>query len=141
MRSEKITINLSSVELAQVDYLVEKGLYASRADFIRLAIRKQTEEHKKEIDQFMEPTLWEREAEEDNSGLVVIALGGTHISKEDVQRLLRVGKKAYIRLIGVLTVDKEITLEEIKEVTSVCKVFGKIVAEPEVKAFLQGKSK
>jgi len=57
MRSEKVTINLSAVELAQVDFLVEKGLCANRADFIRMAIRKQTDEHKKEIEQFMEPTV------------------------------------------------------------------------------------
>ncbi|MFN2218230.1 MAG: hypothetical protein ACK2UA_06470, partial [Anaerolineae bacterium] len=35
--TEKITINLSVVDLGQVDLLVEQGLYSSRSDLIRTA--------------------------------------------------------------------------------------------------------
>ena len=43
--SEKITINLSVVDLGQVDLLVEQGFYSSRSDLIRAAIRSQLDAH------------------------------------------------------------------------------------------------
>ena len=43
--TEKITINLSVVDLGQVDLLVEQGLYSSRSDLIRTAIRNQLSTH------------------------------------------------------------------------------------------------
>jgi len=39
--SEKITINLGSVDLGHVDLLVQEGFYSNRTDFIRTAIRNQ----------------------------------------------------------------------------------------------------
>ncbi|NIV38426.1 MAG: CopG family transcriptional regulator, partial [Anaerolineae bacterium] len=43
--TEKITINLSVVDLGHVDLLVEQGLYSSRSDLIRTAIRNQLSTH------------------------------------------------------------------------------------------------
>jgi len=53
--TEKLTINLGVVELAQVDVLVEQGLYSNRSDLIRTAIRKQLETHKKDIEHSLTP--------------------------------------------------------------------------------------
>lgn len=38
--TEKITINLVPVDLGRIDLLVSQGLYASRTDLIRTAIRR-----------------------------------------------------------------------------------------------------
>ena len=35
MEAEKITINLSAVDLGRIDLLAEEGFYSSRTDFIR----------------------------------------------------------------------------------------------------------
>ena len=43
--TEKITINMSVVELGKVDLLVQEGLYSNRTDFIRTAVRNQIENH------------------------------------------------------------------------------------------------
>ena len=137
MKAEKVTINLSTVELAQIDFLVEKGLYASRSDFIRLATRKQTEEHKKEIEQFVDTS--------DESSWVsfgaltdtmIWSLGAAAISQEHVEEVLKAGKKFDIRIIGVLIVKKDVNPEHFKQVLKRCKVFGKIKAEPEIKAII-----
>jgi len=137
MRSEKITVNLSSVELAQVDFLVEKGLYTSRADFIRLAIRKQTEGHQKEIEQFMEPDFGEEVVDKARFGAGFIGLGTCKITKADIAHLLEKNKKIYIRVMGVLTIEKGVTVEDLQKTIHVCKVVGKIIAEPDVKSYLQ----
>jgi Arc/MetJ-type ribon-helix-helix transcriptional regulator len=39
--TEKITINMSTVDLGQIDLLVDQGFYSNRTDFIRTAIRNQ----------------------------------------------------------------------------------------------------
>ena len=138
MKSEKVTINLSAVELAQIDFLVEKGLYASRSDFIRLATRKQTEEHQKEIDQFIDPEAvsgsW--------VGLgaitetLVWSLGVAAIDGEFIKEILDAGKQLDIRVIGLLIVKKDVDSVQFKKVLKRVKVFGKINAEPEIKAII-----
>ena len=45
MDTEKITINLSAVDLGRIDLLAEEGFYSNRTDFIRTAIRKELDAH------------------------------------------------------------------------------------------------
>ena len=39
--TDKVTINLGLVDLAQMDLLVAEGFYTNRTDFVRTAIRNQ----------------------------------------------------------------------------------------------------
>jgi Arc/MetJ-type ribon-helix-helix transcriptional regulator len=48
--TEKITINIGIVDLGRVDLLVQEGFYASRADFVRTAIRNQLEHQRSAVD-------------------------------------------------------------------------------------------
>ena len=138
MKSEKVTINLSAVELAQIDFLVEKGLYVSRSDFIRLATRKQTESHQKEIEQFVDPS-----AQGTFAGVGIITdslawgLGILGIGKEQVEEAFRTGQKINIRAIGVLKIDKDVDPKQFKQVLSRVKISGKVIAEPEIKKIIE----
>ena len=55
--TEKITINLSVVDLGQVDLLVEQGFYSSRSDLIRTAIRSQLNVHADTVRQSAEAII------------------------------------------------------------------------------------
>lgn len=138
MKSEKVTINLSAVELAQIDFLVEKGLYASRSDFIRLATRKQTEGHQKEINQFVDPEAatgsWVSLGAMTDS--LVWTVGAAAIDGDYVQETLKEGNQLDIRVIGVLIVKQDVDPEQFRKVLKRVKVFGKINAEPEIKAII-----
>lgn len=48
--TEKITVNIGIVDLGRVDLLVQEGFYASRADFVRTAIRNQLERQRSAVD-------------------------------------------------------------------------------------------
>ena len=138
MKSEKVTINLSAVELAQIDFLVEKGLYASRSDFIRLATRKQTEVHQKEIEQFVDPanaSSWVGLGALTDT--LVWSVGAAAIGSEHIEEILKAGKQLDIRVIGVLIVKKDVDPIKFRQTLKRCKVFGKIKAEPEVKAIIE----
>ena len=48
--TEKITLNIGSVDLGRVDLMVQEGFYSSRSDFIRTAIRNQLERQQAAVD-------------------------------------------------------------------------------------------
>ena len=48
---EKITINISPVDLGKIDLLVQESLYSNRTDFIRTAIRNLLDRYSLEIQQ------------------------------------------------------------------------------------------
>lgn len=138
IKSEKVTINLGAVELAQIDFLVEKGLYASRSDFIRLAIRKQTEEHQKEIKQFVDPSAQGTFASVGLfTGPFVWGLGLSGIGQEHVEEAFRAGRKISIRVIGILKIDEDVNPEQFRQVLKHVKIFGKVKAEPEIKKIIE----
>lgn len=138
MKSEKVTINLSAVELAQIDFLVDKGLYVNRSDFIRLATRKLTEEHQKEIEKFVDTSdesSWVSFGALTDS--LVWTLGAASISADFIKDVLQADKRLDIRVIGVLIVKKDVDPEQFRQALKRCKVFGKINAEPEIKAIIE----
>ena len=137
MKSEKVTINLSAVELAQIDFLVEKGLYASRSDFIRLATRTQTEKHQKEIGEFVDPTVHGPYVTlEAMTKIYLWCVGATSIDGEFIDEILQAKKKLDIRVIGLLIVQKDVDAGLFRQVLKRCKVFGKVNAEPEIKKII-----
>jgi hypothetical protein len=107
-------------------------LYTNRSDFIRLAIRKQTESHSGEINKFLAPELPETEQRRYFGGLGIFKL-----TKPYVETLITFGAKVHISVVGALTIDKAITREELSQVMAGCKVHGKIFAEGEVKQFFK----
>ena len=132
MKTEKITINLSPTEIGQIDYLVERGLYTNRSDFIRLAVRKQTEAHAGDIDQFLTPVLPKSTAVQYHGGLGIL-----RFSQADMARWLEAGAKLQIRVVGALIISKRITASQIAQTVTSIKVYGKIFAEESVKQALQ----
>ena len=55
---EKVTINMSPVDLGKIDLLVGEGSYSNRTDFIRMAVRNQLEKHNIEIQQSVTRNAW-----------------------------------------------------------------------------------
>jgi Arc/MetJ-type ribon-helix-helix transcriptional regulator len=132
VKTEKTTINLTPTEIGQIDYLVERGLYTNRSDFIRLAIRKQTESHSGDINQFLAPEMPETEQRRYFGGLGIFRLTRVY-----VETLLTFGAKVHINVVGALTIDKAITREQFSQVMAGCRVHGKIFAEEEIKQLIK----
>ena len=134
MKTEKVSVNLSPVELGQIDCLVEHGLFDSRSDFIRTSARKHLENHSSEFEKFLKP----EPADKEDSGIsYAFSLGIIGFSKNEILKYIKSGKKLKIRVIGLLKFSNGITKEEIKQVVLSCKVYGKLVAGNEVKEALR----
>jgi hypothetical protein len=134
-KTEKLTINLTPTEVGQIDYLVERGLYTNRTDFIRFAIRKQTDSHAGDINQFLSPALDEGDRLRYFGGLGIFRLTRAYMDS-----LLTFGARVNIRVVGTLSIEKTITSQELHKVMASCKVYGKIFAEEDIKILLRDKN-
>lgn len=125
--TEKITINMSAVDLGKVDLLVNEGLYSNRTDFIRTAIRSQLEKHTFEIQQSVTR----------HSSVI----GVLSYSRVDLEKRKQKGKKMSFSVIGMLILQNDIPPELAAEVIEEIKVRGIFNANPEVKAALADRIK
>jgi Arc/MetJ-type ribon-helix-helix transcriptional regulator len=117
--TEKITINLSVVDLGHVDLLVEQGLYSSRSDLIRTAIRNQLNTHGEVVQQAVV-----RKA---------LALGVLVYDHRDLEAKLAKGEMLDIRIVGMVVLSKSITPELARQAIRSIHVYGVLRASPEVK--------
>jgi len=125
--TEKITINMSAVDLGKVDLLVNEGMYSNRTDFIRTAIRSQLEKHTFEIQQSVTR----------HSSVI----GVLSYSRADLEKRKQKGKKLSFSVVGLLILQPDIPAELAAEVIEEIKVRGMFQASPEVKAALSDRMK
>jgi Arc/MetJ-type ribon-helix-helix transcriptional regulator len=120
--TEKITINIGSVDLGKIDLLVQEGLYSNRADFIRTGIRGQLDKHEDIVKQ--------------STVRRSMVVGMLVYSASDLEKLRAKGEKLKIRIIGALVLKDDITPELANAVIENISVFGQFHAHPDVKQVL-----
>jgi Arc/MetJ-type ribon-helix-helix transcriptional regulator len=121
-QDEKITINLGCVDLGQIDLLVQEGFYANRTDLIRTAIRNQLAVHGDSV----------RQA----AARKTLSLGVLQVTKADLQALKAAGETLDIRVLGLATIDPDVTPELALATISSLTVLGALHASPAVKTAL-----
>jgi Arc/MetJ-type ribon-helix-helix transcriptional regulator len=121
--TEKITINLGLVDLGQVDLLVQEGFYSNRTDFIRTAIRNQLTTHADDVRQTV--------------ARKTMVLGLEHYSRQDLEAVREAGETLDIRVLGLASIDEDVSPELARETISSLTVLGALRASPAVKSALQ----
>jgi len=117
--TEKITINMSVVDLGQVDLLVEQGFYSSRTDVIRTAIRRQLALHGEEVKQTVARKL--------------LVAGVLSYSRTDLEARQARGEVLDIRVVGLVVLDADIPVELARATIKRLEVHGVLRASPAVK--------
>lgn len=117
--SEKVTINMNVVDLGKVDLLVQEGVYSNRTDFIRTAIRNLLDKHSFEIQQTVS-----------RHSFVIGVLLYNHI---DLEKYRKKNEKMNIKVIGVLSLDKDIPVDLALNVIESLQVRGVFNASQAVK--------
>lgn len=120
--SEKITINMSAVDLGKVDLLVQEGLYSNRTDFIRTAIRNQLDKHTFELQQSVTRHSY--------------VIGALVYDRSDLEKYRRAGNEIELKVIGFLHLADDIPPELALEVIGSVQVRGVFHASEIVKAAL-----
>jgi Arc/MetJ-type ribon-helix-helix transcriptional regulator len=93
--TEKITVNIGIVDLGRVDLLVQEGFYASRADFVRTAIRNQLERQKTAVD-----SITSRKA---------MVIGTMSYTRRELEQKLEDNEMVNIKVIGMFILTDDIT--------------------------------
>lgn len=123
--TEKITINMSVVDLGKVDLLVQEGFYQNRTDFIRAAIRSQLDKH--------EPAV--------QSSIIRNEFGvGVFIcSQSSLEKALEKGERKNYNVVGRLVIQEDVTPELADQAIESIRLIGTMRASSEVKAVLKGR--
>ena len=138
---EKLTINLPPIEIARIDILVEAGYYPSRAEFIRAAVRKTLDAHQDFVGRELDKIASASGEALSDQGLVsrIAGVGVYHLSREAFEQAVEQRKKMAIMVVGILSVDKNVTPEHVDQAVESVRVYGVLRASPKVKAALQRK--
>ena len=125
--TEKITINMSAVDLGKVDLLIQEGLYSNRTDFIRTAIRSQLDKHNLEIQQSVTRNSY--------------VIGVLAYDSSDLEKRKLKGEKIKMTVVGLLHLSDDITPELAREVIESIQVRGIFQASDQVKTALADRIK
>ena len=120
--SEKITINVGFVDLGHIDLLVHEGFYSNRTDFIRTAIRNQLASHADAVKQSIVRHTLE--------------LGLRRVSRQELEASKAKGVRLQIQVVGLATIDDDVTPELARETIESITVLGALHASKEIKSAL-----
>jgi Arc/MetJ-type ribon-helix-helix transcriptional regulator len=121
--SEKITINMSVVDLGKIDLLVEEGFYSNRADLIRTGIRNQLDKHSDEVKQ----TVTRK----------TMAVGVVSYGRKSLEARREAGEKVSVWVVGSLTIAADVSVELALDTIEAIKVYGVLKASDKVKNALK----
>lgn len=125
--SEKVSVNINSSTLSQIDLLVDNGYYSNRSDFINQALRESLQRQGSVVDRIVKERS---EPAEGRSWFI----GAFFLDAPAVEQLLRKGKTEAISGYGVLKIEKDIQEEKLFAAVSRIEVKGKVICSPSVKA-------
>jgi len=125
--TEKITINMSAVDLGKVDLLVQEGLYSNRTDFIRTAIRNQLSSHADAVKQAV--------------ARKTLVLGLQHFGADDLRAVKAANQMLRIRVLGLASIAHDVTPELALATIESLDVLGALHASPAVKAALASRQR
>lgn len=125
---EKITINLTPVDLGRIDILVEEGFFQNRSDLIRAAIRKELDAH--------EDTLAAKAERHKDHRWVV---GVLHLARRELEEMATSTTKQHLSGIGRLSIAQDVPASLVDWVFSQVHWYGTINASAPVKAVIRRK--
>ena len=122
---EKITVNLSCVDLGQIDLLVQEGFYANRADLIRTAVRNQIAQHGDALRQVITRKT--------------LVLGIQQYSAADLEAVVGSGEQLDIRVLGLVVFADDVSAELASAAVGSLTVLGAMHAPAAVKTALRSR--
>lgn len=121
--TEKITINIGIVDLGRIDLLVQEGFYASRADFVRTAIRNQLDRQKTAVD-----SITTRKS---------MVIGTLSYNRHELEQKLTENEMINVKVIGLFILTDDVTPQLAQDTIQSVTVRGVFKAPEDVKEALK----
>jgi Arc/MetJ-type ribon-helix-helix transcriptional regulator len=125
--TEKLTINMSAVDLGKIDLLVQEGMYSNRTDFIRTAIRSQLEKHTMEVQQSISRHAY--------------GIGVFSYNRSDLEAYKTKNQKMKLTVVGLLNIAEDVPPALAEQVIESVQVRGIFQASDSVKAALADRTR
>jgi Arc/MetJ-type ribon-helix-helix transcriptional regulator len=120
--TDKVTVNIGLVDIAQMDLLVSEGFYTNRTDFVRTAIRNQLQQHADVIRQTVVRKRY--------------VMGLQRYAAPELEQARAAGEKLEIHVLGLAVIDNSVTPELALATIQSINVLGAFQAPPAVRAAL-----
>ena len=121
--TEKITINISVVDLGQIELLVSEGFYSSRTDFIRTAIRNQMERHTGELKEITKRKTF--------------VIGVLELDRKSLEKHREKGEMLDVNVVGLFQIKEDVSVNLVLTTINKVNVHGVIRAAKKIKDALQ----
>lgn len=126
--SEKVSVNINTSTLSNIDLLVDHGYYSNRSDFINQALRETLQKHQNAIDRIIDAKT-RQEQEGPNQWFV----GVYGLEKREVEAAKNRGRVMAVSGYGVLVISDAIDDELLFETVERIRVKGKVVCRKSIK--------
>lgn len=126
--SEKVSVNINTSTLSNIDILVDNGYYSNRSDFINQALREGLQKHQNTLDRIIERNT-SKSNQETNHWFV----GVYGLTKSEVDSIRERGKSITITGYGVLGIDEDIEDESLFAAVKSIKIKGKAICRKSIK--------
>lgn len=135
-KTEKVTINLGIMDLAEIDLLVDSMIYTNRSDFIRIATRNLLETHKNELEKLYQQS---QSINFEPTNSIYGGIGIIKLNQRDVLNAYENSKKIHIMVMGILIIDNKISSEQFEATVENIKIYGKIQAPKQITELINKK--
>ncbi|MBE5798255.1 MAG: hypothetical protein E7327_12920 [Clostridiales bacterium] len=125
--TEKVSVNVNTSTLSEIDLLVDNGYYSNRSDFINQAIREALGRHRGTIE-----GITRRQEERTERGGWFIGVSG--FTAKEIAQMHAEGEQLSVTGYGVLHIDPACDREQLYAVLESIRVRGKVIAPADVKA-------
>lgn len=124
--TEKVSVNVNTSTLSEIDLLVDNGYYSNRSDFINQAVREALGRQRGTIDGIVR-----RQEERVQRGSWFIGVSG--FTAKEIDRMHAEGETVSMTGYGVLHIDPACDREQLYQVVESIRVRGKVIAPADVK--------
>ena len=125
--TEKVSVNINTSTLSEIDLLVDNGYYSNRSDFINQAVREALGRQRGTIDGIVR-----RQEEREQRGSWFIGVSG--FTAKEITRMHAEGETVSMTGYGELHIDPACDREQLYQVVESFRVRGKVIAPADVKA-------
>ncbi len=128
--TEKITVNINSVDLGYIDLLVNGGYYSNRTEFIKTAIKNQVRVHEAQTQRLI--------SQKERQGFQTF-IGIFRLSKKRLESAVSEKRKLNIACIGMLVISDDVTPELFGLAVDSIRIYGVSKCPSKIKELLKEK--
>lgn len=123
--TEKITLNVPPMDLANVDLLVEQGFYQNRADFFKRAIGTELGSKQELLQTLVDQHVKSKKGK--------MSVGIEWLTEQELDEAITAGTQSQYTVFGMLIIPETIPLAKLQQALASIKVYGSVRASKTVK--------